>query len=166
DGSNKRLRILSSDVYRQRENQSSTNVAQTQSGLIIDNETELSSEIIKEQLNSVADIITQAIIEVPTKHLLHLKELAPSDLRVLARSDDNDPYSTCTLLVQPMPATILLLGSTSYYVDTKQIDLAISLNKTYYFEELEACLCECGLYYLGYSIDILALSANQLNAIQ
>ncbi|CAF5029817.1 unnamed protein product, partial [Rotaria sp. Silwood1] len=75
DGSNKRSRILSSDVYRQRENQSSTNVAQTQSGLIIDNETELSSEIIKEQLNSVADIITQAIIEVPTKHLLHLKEL-------------------------------------------------------------------------------------------
>ncbi|CAF3656527.1 unnamed protein product [Rotaria sp. Silwood1] len=101
------------NVYRQRENQSSTNVAQTQSGLIIDNETALSSEIIKEQLNSVADIITQAIIEVPTKHLLHLKELAPSDLRVLARSDDNDPYSTCTLLVQPMPATILLLGSTS-----------------------------------------------------
>ncbi|CAF3697102.1 unnamed protein product [Rotaria sp. Silwood1] len=135
------------NVYRQRENQSSTNVAQTKSGLIIDNETELSSEIIKEQLNSVADIITQAIIEVPTKHLLHLKELAPSDLRVLARSDDNDAYST-------------------YYVDTKQIDLAISLNKTYYFEELEACLCECGLYYLGYSIDILALSANQLNAIQ
>ncbi|CAF3660441.1 unnamed protein product [Rotaria sp. Silwood1] len=75
DGSNKRSRILSSDVYRQRENQSSTNVAQTQSGLIIDNETALSSEIIKEQLNSVDDIITQAIIEVPTKHLLYVKEL-------------------------------------------------------------------------------------------
>ncbi|CAF4990019.1 unnamed protein product, partial [Rotaria sp. Silwood1] len=106
DGSNKRSRILSSDVYRQRENQSSTNVAQTQSGLIIDNETALSSEIIKEQLNSVDDIITQAIIEVPTKHLLYVKELAPSDLRVLARSDDNDAHSTCTSLVQPMPAIL------------------------------------------------------------
>ena len=121
--------------------------------LIIDNETELSSEDIKEHLNSVDDIITQPIIEVPTKRLLHLKELggnlfvssstkiyskilqklfdrvlftkslnndvntAPSDLRVfervLARSDDNDAYSTCTSLAQPIPATILVLGSTS-----------------------------------------------------
>ncbi|CAF4545432.1 unnamed protein product, partial [Rotaria sp. Silwood1] len=242
-------------AYRQRENHSSsssTNVAQTQSGLIIDNETELSSEIIKEQLNSVEDIITQPIIEVPTKRLLHLKELggnlfvssstkiysktlqklfdrvlftkslnndvntAPSDIRVfervLARSDDNDAYSTCTSLVQPMSATILVLGSTSCehalvwkllqrrnfkilispgnsgitidqsnitisnifqtekdildYVDTKQIDLVISLNKTYYFEELEARLCERGLHYLGCSVDTLALSDNQLNAKQ
>ncbi|CAF1350061.1 unnamed protein product [Rotaria sordida] len=254
-GGNKRSRISSSGAYRQRENQSSsssTNVAQTQSGVIIDNETELSSEIIKEQLNSVDDIITQPIIEVPTKRLLHLKELggnlfvssstkiyskilqklfdrvlftkslnndvntSPSDLRVfervLARSDDNDAYSTCTSLVQPMSATILVLGLTSCehalvwkllqrrnfkilispgnsgitidqsniilstifqtekdildYIDTKQIDLIISLNKTYYFEELEARLCERGLHYLGCSVDTLALSDNQLNAKQ
>ncbi|CAF3421995.1 unnamed protein product [Rotaria socialis] len=254
-GGNKRSRISSSGAYRQRENQSSstsTNVAQTQSGLLIDNETELSSEIIKEQLNSVDDIITQPIIEVPTKRLLHLKELggnlfvssstkiyskvlqklfdrvlftkslnndvntAPSDLRVfervLARSDDNDAYSTCTSLVQPMSATILVLGSTSCehafawklsqrrnfktlispgnsgsttdqpngtistifqtekdildFVDAKQIDLVISLNKTFYFEELEARLCERGLHYLGCSVDTLALSDNQLNAKQ
>jgi phosphoribosylamine-glycine ligase len=254
-GGNKRSRISSSGAYRQRENQSSsssTNVAQTQSGLIIDNETEISSEAIKEQLNSVDDIITQPIIEVPTKRLLHLKELggnlfvssstkiysktlqklfdrvlftkslnndvntAPSDLRVfervLARSDDNDAYSTCTSLAQPIPATILVLGSTSCehalvwklsqrrnfkifispgnsgttidqsnttistifqtekdildFVDSKQIDLVISLNKTYYFEELEARLCERGLHYLGCSVDTLALSENQLNAKQ
>ncbi|CAF1417401.1 unnamed protein product [Adineta steineri] len=254
-GGNKRSRISSSGAYRQRENQSmssSTNVAQTQSGLIIDNETEQSSEAIKEQLNSVDDIITQPIIEVPTKRLLHLKELggnlfvssstkiyskilqklfdrvlftkslnndvntAPSDLRVfervLARSDDNDAYSTCTSLAQPIPATILVLGSTSCehafvwkllqrrnfkifispgnsgttldqsmgtistifqtekdildFVDTKQIDLVISLNKTYYFEELEARLCEHGLHYLGCSVDTLSLTDNQLNAKQ
>lgn len=254
-GGNKRSRISSSGVYRQRENQSSsssTNVAQTQSGLIIDNETELSSEGIKEQLNSVDDIITQPIIEVPTKRLLHLKELggnlfvssstkiysktlqklfdrvlftkslnndvntAPSDLRVfervLARTDDNDAYSTCTSLVQPMSANILVLGSTSCehsllwklsqrrnfkilispgnsgtsadqsmatitttfqsekdvldFVDARQIDLIVSLNKTYYFEELEARLCERGLHYLGCSVDTLALSDNQLNAKQ
>lgn len=254
-GVNKRSRISSSGAYRQRENQSSsssTNVAQTQSGLIIDNETELSSEGIKEQLNSVDDIITQPIIEVPTKRLLHLKELggnlfvssstkiysktlqklfdrvlftkslnndvntSPSDLRVfervLARSDDNDAYSTCTSLVQPMPATILILGSTSCehaflwklsqrrnfkifispgnsgtaidqpnsivsvqlqsekeileFIDSKQIDLVISLNKTYYHEELEARLCERGLHYLGCSVDTLSLSDNQLNAKQ
>jgi phosphoribosylamine-glycine ligase len=254
-GGNKRSRISSSGAYRQRENQSSsssTNVAQTQSGLIIDNETELSSEGIKEQLNSVDDIITQPIIEVPTKRLLHLKELggnlfvssttkiyskilqklfdrvlftkslnndvntAPSDLRVfervLARSDDNDAYSTCTSLAQPIPATILVLGSTSSehalvwklsqrrnfkifitpgnsgttidqsqatisnifqnekeildFVDSKQIDLVISLNKTFYYEELEARLCERGLHYLGCSVDTLALSDDQLNAKQ
>jgi phosphoribosylamine-glycine ligase len=254
-GGNKRSRISSSGAYRQRENQSSsssTNVAQTQSGLIIDNETEISSEGIKEQLNSVDDIITQPIIEVPTKRLLHLKELGgnlfvssstkiyskilqklfdrvlftkslnndvnttPSDLRVfervLARSDDNDAYSTCTSLAQPIPATILVLGSTSCehalvwklsqrrnfkifispgnsgttidqsmgtistifqnekdileFVDSKQIDLVISLNKTFYFEELEARLCERGLHYLGCSVDTLALSDNQLNAKQ
>ncbi|CAF1389651.1 unnamed protein product [Adineta ricciae] len=254
-GGNKRSRISSSGAYRQRENQStssSTNVAQTQSGLIIDNETEQSSEGIKEQLNSVEDIITQPIIEVPTKRLLHLKELggnlfvssstkiysktlqklfdrvlftkslnndvntAPSDLRVfervLARSDDNDAYSTCTSLAQPVPATILVLGSTACehalvwkllqrrnfkifispgnsgttidqstgsistvfqnekdlleYVDSKQIDLVISLNKTFYFEELEARLCEHGLHYLGCSVDTLVLTDNQLNAKQ
>ena len=155
-GSNKRSRLSSSGAYRQRESQSSslpTNVAQTQSGLTIDQETELSSDAIKEQLNTVEDIITQPIIEVPTKRLLHLKELggnlfvssstkiysktlqklfdrvlftkslnndantAPSDLRVfervLARSDDNDAYSTCTSLAQPTPATILVLGSSA-----------------------------------------------------
>ncbi|UJR09324.1 hypothetical protein I4U23_013567 [Adineta vaga] len=254
-GGNKRSRISSSGAYRQRENQStssSTNVAQTQSGLIIDNETEQSSEAIKEQLNSVDDIITQPIIEVPTKRLLHLKELggnlfvssstniyskilqklfdrvlftkslnndvntAPSDLRVfervLARSDDNDAYSTCTSLAQPGPATILVIGSTACehalvwkllqrrnfkifispgnsgttidqsagtistlfqhekdvldFVDSKQIDLVISLNKTSYFEELEARLCEHGLHYLGCSVDTLALTDNQLNAKQ
>lgn len=155
-GGNKRSRLTSSGAYRQRENQSSslsTNVAQTQSGLTIDQDTELSSDAIKEQLNSVEDILTQPIIEVPTKRLLHLKELggnlfvssstkiysktlqklfdrvlftkslnndantAPSDIRVfervLARSDDNDAYSTCTSLAQPTPATILVLGSTA-----------------------------------------------------
>ena len=254
-GGNKRSRISASGAYRPRENQSSsssTNVAQTQSGLIIDNETELSSEGIKEQLNSVDDIITQPIIEVPTKRLLHLKELggnlfvssstkiysktlqklfdrvlftkslnndvntAPSDLRVfervLARSEDNDAYSTCTSLAQPIPATILVLGSTASehalvwklaqrrnfkifvtpgnsgtsidqslatissnfqnekdildFVDTKQIDLVISLNKTFYYEELEARLGERGLHYLGCSVDTLSLSDNQLNAKQ
>jgi hypothetical protein len=254
-GGNKRSRISSSGAYRQRENQSSsssTNVAQTQSGLILDNETELSSDLIKDQLNSVADIITQPIIEVPTKRLLHLKELggnlfvssstkiyskilqklfdrvlftkslnndvntAPSDLRVfervLARSDDNDAYSTCTSLAQPSSATILILGSTSCehalvwklsqrrnfkiysspgnsgtaidqpaavittifqtekdvldFVDAKQIDLVIALNKAFYFEELEARLGERGLHYLGCSVDTLALSDNQLNAKQ
>jgi hypothetical protein len=254
-GGNKRSRISSSGAYRQRENQSSsssTNVAQTQSGLIIDNETEISSEAIKDQLNTVDDIITQPIIEVPTKRLLLLKELggnlfvssstkiysktlqklfdrvlftkslnndvntAPSDLRVfervLARSDDNDAYSNCTSLAQPSSATILVLGSTSCehalvwklsqrrnfkifispgnsgttidqsmstispifqtekeildFVDSKQIDLVISLNKTFYFEELETRLCERGLHYLGCSVDTLALSDNQLNAKQ
>mgnify|MGYP002385064051 FL=1 len=254
-GGNKRSRLSSSGAYRQRENQSSnssTNVAQTQSGLIIDNDTELSSDIIKDQLNSVDDILTQPIIEVPTKRLLHLKELggnlfvssstkiysktlqklfdrvlftkslnndvntAPTDLRVfervLARSDDNDAYSTCTSLAQPIPANILVLGSTATehalvwkllqrrnfkifispgntgmlldhpngiltpsienekdildYVDSKQIDLVISLNKTFYFEELEARLCERGLHYLGCSVDTLALSDNHLNAKQ
>ena len=254
-GGNKRSRISASGAYRPRENQSSsssTNVAQTQSGLIIDNETELSSEAIKEQLNSVEDIITQPIIEVPTKRLLHLKELggnlfvssstkiysktlqklfdrvlftkslnndvntAPSDLRVfervLARSDDNDAYSTCTSLAQPIPATILVLGGTASehalvwklsqrrnfkifitpgnsgsmidqplgmiannlqnekdileFVDAKQIDLVISLNKTFYYEELEARLGERALHYLGCSVDTLALSDNQLTAKQ
>ena len=48
----------------------------------------------------------------------------------------------------------------------KQIDLVISLNKTFYYEELEARLCERGLHYLGCSVDTLALSDNQLNAKQ
>ena len=78
---NKRLRISPTGAFRQHENQSSassTNVAQSQynsPGLSIDNETELSSDLIKEQLDSVSDIVTQPIIEVPTKRLLHLKEL-------------------------------------------------------------------------------------------
>jgi hypothetical protein len=257
-GVNKRSRISSSGAYRQRENQSSsssTNVAQTQyncSGLPIDNETELSSDLIKEQFSSVDDIVTQPIIEVPTKRLLHLKELggnlfvssstniysktlqklfdrvlftkslnndvntAPSDSRVfervLARTDDNDAYSTCTSLVQPTPATILILGVTSCehalvwklsqrrhlkiycspansgikidqpsaiisnvlqtdkdildFVDTKHIDLVISLNKSFYYEELEARLGERGVHYLGCSVDTLALSDDQLNAKQ
>ena len=251
-GGNKRSRLSSSGAYRQRENQSTTlsnNVAPTQSGLILDQETELSSEAIKEQLNSVEDIVTQPIIEVPTKRLLHLKELggnlfvssstkiysktlqklfdrvlftkslnndantAPSDLRVfdrvLARSDDNDAYSTCTSLAQPSSATILILGSTACehalvwklsqrrnfkiyssinhleqtnnnltpanfanekdvldFVDARQIDLVISLNKTTYFEELEARLGEHALHYLGCSVDTLALTENQLNAKQ
>jgi len=255
---NKRLRISSTSAFRQRENQSSsssTNVAQSQynsPGLSIDNDTELSSDLIKEQLDSVDDIVTQPIIEVPTKRLLHLKELggnlfvssstkiysktlqklidrvlftkslnndvntAPSDLhvfeRVLARSDDNDAYSTCTSLAQPTPATILILGLTSCehalvwklsqrrhlkiycspansgilidqslvivtnilqtdkdvldFVDTKQIDLVISLNKSFYYEELEARLGERGVHYLGCSVDTLALSDDQLNAKQ
>jgi hypothetical protein len=255
-GGNKRSRLSSSGAYRQRENQSSslpTNVAQTPSGLIIEHDKEISSDNIKEQLNSVEDIVTQPIIEVPTKRLLHLKELggnlfvssstkiysktlqklfdrvlftkslnndantAPSDLRVfervLARSDDNDAYSTCTSLAQPTPATILILGSTACehallwklsqrrnfkiysslgstgtamdttstgtlnmtfqsekdvldFVDARQIDLVISLNKTLYFDELEARLGEHGLHYLGCSVDTLALSENQLNAKQ
>ncbi|CAF4136012.1 unnamed protein product [Rotaria sordida] len=110
--------------------------------------------------------------------------IVSSDLHVLACSDDNDAYSTCTSLLQPMPAIILVLGSTSCeyafvwkllqrqnfyilispdYVDTKQIDLVVSLNKTYYFEEFEACLYERGLHYFECSIDTLALSVNQLN---
>ena len=254
-GGNKRSRISSSGAYRQRESQSSslsTNVAQTQSGLIIDNDTELSSDAIKDQFGSVDDIVTQPIIEVPTKRLLHLKELggnlfvssstkiyskilqklfdrvlftkslnndantAPSDFRVfervLARSDDNDAYSTCTSLAQPSSATILVLGSHSCehalvwklsqrrnfkvysspgnsgtsidqpnatiatgfhtekdvldFVDGKQIDLVISLNRTHYFEELEARLGEHGLHYLGCSVDTLALAEHQLNAKQ
>ena len=254
-GGNKRSRLSSAGAYRQRENQSSslsTNVAQTQSGLTIDNDTEISSEVIKDQLNTVEDIVSQPIIEVPTKRLLHLKELggnlfvssstkiysktlqklfdrvlftkslnndantAPSDLRVfervLARSDDNDAYSTCTSLAQPSSATILILGSTACehalvwklsqrrnfkifsslgnsgtsidqpsasigtgfqnekeildFVDSRQIDLVVSLNKTSYFEELEARLGEHGLHYLGCSVDTLALSDNQLNAKQ
>jgi len=248
-GGNKRSRLSSSGAYRQRENQSTTssnNVAPTQSGLIVDQDTELASEAIKEQLNSVEDIVTQPIIEVPTKRLLHLKELggnlfvssstkiysktlqklfdrvlftkslnndantAPSDVRVfervLARSDDNDAYSTCTSLAQPTPATILILGSTACehalvwklsqrrnfkiyspihptdnnvtptnfpnekdvleFVDARQVDLVISLNKTTYFEELEARLGEHGLHYLGCSVDTLALCENQLNAKQ
>ncbi|UJR36831.1 hypothetical protein I4U23_029544 [Adineta vaga] len=54
------------------------NVAQSQSnsfGLSVDDETELSADSIKDQLDSVDDIVTQPIIEVPTKRLLHLKEL-------------------------------------------------------------------------------------------
>jgi hypothetical protein len=255
---NKRLRISSTGAFRQRENQSSsssTNVAQSQynsPGLSIDNDTELSSDLIKEQFDTVDDIVTQPIIEVPTKRLLHLKELggnlfvssstkiysktlqklidrvlftkslnndvntAPSDLhvfeRVLARSDDNDAYSTCTSLAQPTPATILILGLTSCehalvwklsqrrhwkiycspansgitidqplvivtnvlrtdkdvldFVDSKQIDLVISLNKSFYYEELEARLGERGVHYLGCSVDTLALSDDQLNAKQ
>jgi hypothetical protein len=255
---NKRLRISSTGAFRQRENQSSsssTNVAQSQynsPGLSIDNDTELSSDLIKDQLDSVDDIITQPIIEVPTKRLLHLKELggnlfvssstkiysktlqkvidrvlftkslnndvntALSDLhvfeRVLARSDDNDAYSTCTSLAQPTPATILILGLTACehalvwklsqrrnfkiycspansgvfidqpsvivtnvlqtdkdvldFVDTKQIDLVISLNKSFYYEVLEARLGERGVHYLGCSVDTLALSDDQLNAKQ
>ncbi|CAF0854195.1 unnamed protein product [Rotaria sordida] len=255
---NKRLRISSTGAFRHGENQSSsssTNVAQTQyipSGLSIDNETELSSDLIKEQLNHVDDIITQPIIEVPTKRLLHIKELggnlfvsssrkiysktlqklidrvlftkslnndvntATSDIhvfeRVLARTDDNDTYSTCTSLAQPIPATILILGLTSCehafvwklsqrrnfkiycspansgiiidqthvivtnilkndkdileFVDIKQIDLVISLNKTFYYEDLEAQLGEHGIHYLGCSVDTLSLSDNYLNAKQ
>jgi hypothetical protein len=255
---NKRLRISSTGAFRQHENQSSsssTNVAHSQynsPGLSIDNETEMSSELIKEQLDSVDDIVTQPIIEVPTKRLLHLKELggnlfvssstkiysktlqklidrvlftkslnndvntAPSDLhvfeRVLARSEDNDAYSTCTSLAQPTPATILILGLTSCehvlvwklsqrrnlkifcspansgitidqpsvivttilqtdkdvldFVETKQIDLVISLNKSFYYEELEARLGERGVHYLGCSVDTLALSDDYLNAKQ
>ncbi|CAF2709014.1 unnamed protein product [Rotaria sp. Silwood2] len=255
---NKRLRISSTGAFRHGENQSSsssTNVAQTQynpSGLSIDNETELSSDLIKEQLDHVDDIITQPIIEVPTKRLLHIKELggnlfvsssrkiysktlqklidrvlftkslnndvntATSDIhvfeRVLARTDDNDAYSTCTSLAQPIPATILILGLTSCehafawklsqrrnfkiycspansgiiidqtfvivtnilkndkdileFVDTKQIDLVISLNKRFYNEDLEAQLGERGVHYLGCSVDTLALSDNYLNAKQ
>ena len=255
---NKRLRISSTGAFRPPENHSSsssTNVAQSQynsAGLFIDDETELSSDLIKEQLDSVADIVTQPIIEVPTKRLLHLKELggnlfvssstkiysktlqklidrvlftkslnndvntAPSDLhvfeRVLARSDDNDAYSTCTSLAPPSPATILILGSTSAehalvwklsqrrnlkifcspgnsgiaidqpsvlvtnvlrndkdildFVDSKQIDLVISLNKSFYYEELEARLGERGVHYLGCSVDTLTLSDDILNAKQ
>jgi hypothetical protein len=253
---NKRLRISSTGAFRQHENQSSsssTNVAQSQynsPGLSIDNETELSADLIKEQLDSVDDIVTQPIIEVPTKRLLHLKELggnlfvssstkiysktlqklidrvlftkslnndvntSPSDLhvfeRVLARSDDNDVYSNCTSLAPPTPATILILGLTSCehaflwklsqrrnfkiycspansgisidqssvvvtnvlqtdkdvldFVDTKQIDVVISLNKTFYYEELEARLGERGIHYLGCSVDTLTLSDDILNA--
>ncbi|CAF1953802.1 unnamed protein product [Rotaria magnacalcarata] len=254
----KRLRISSTGAFRQGENQSSsssTNVAQNQynsSGLSIDNETELSADSIKEQLDHVDDIITQPIIEVPTKRLLHIKELggnlfvsssrkiysktlqklidrvlftkslnndvntAASDLhvfeRVLARTDDNDAFSTCTSIAQPLPATILVLGLTSCehafvwrltqrrnlkiycspansgiitdqssvivtntlktdkdileFVDTKQIDLVISLNKTFYYEDLEAQLGERGIHYLGCSVDTLALSDDFLNAKQ
>ncbi|CAF4164910.1 unnamed protein product, partial [Rotaria sordida] len=78
----------------------------------------------------IDDIITQPIIEVPTKiysktsqklfdHVLFTKSLnndvnaVSSDLRVFERvfacSNDNDAYSTCTSLVQPMPAIILAL---------------------------------------------------------
>ena len=255
---NKRLRISSTGAFRPRENQSSsssTNVAQSQynsPGLSIDNETELSTDLIKEQLDSVSDIVTQPIIEVPTKRLLHLKELggnlfvssstkiysktlqklidrvlftkslnndvntSPSDLhvfeRVLSRSDDNDAYSTCTSLAQPIPATILILGSTATehalvsklsqrrnykiycsgdntgtvldqssviftnqfvnekeildFVEAKQIDLVISLNKFHYYEELEARLGERNVHYLGCSVDTLALSDQILTAKQ
>ncbi|CAF1009471.1 unnamed protein product [Adineta steineri] len=257
-GVNKRLRISSTGAFHQHENQSSsssTNVAQFQYnslGLSVDNETELSSDLIKEQIDSVADIITQPIIEVPTKRLLHLKELGGnlfvssstkiysktlqklidrvlftkslnddvntgvSDLhvfeRVLARSEDNDAYSTCTSLAQPTPATILILGITSCehalvwklsqrrylkiycspansgisidqssviitdifqtdknvldFVEAKQIDLVISLNKSFYFDELEARLHERGVHYLGCSSDTLTLSDDQLYAKQ
>ncbi|CAF1211359.1 unnamed protein product [Adineta ricciae] len=256
---NKRLRISSTGAFRSHENQSSsssTNVAQSQlnssGGLSVDEETELSADSIKEQLDSVDDIVTQPIIEVPTKRLLHLKELggnlfvssstkiysktlqklidrvlftkslnndvntALSDShvfeRVLARSDDNDAYSTCTSLAQPTPATILLLGATACehafvwklsqrrnfkiycspgnsgiqldhpsvmitnvfqtekdvldFVDAKQIDLVIALNKTFYFQELEAQLGERNVHYLGCSVDTLALSEDRLNAKQ
>ena len=257
---NKRLRISpsSTGAFRPQENQSSsssTNVAQSQynsPGVFIDDETELSADLIKEQLDSVADIVTQPIIEVPTKRLLHLKELggnlfvssstkiysktlqklidrvlftkslnndvntAPSDLhvfeRVLARSDDNDAYSTCTSLAPPTPATILILGLTSSehalmwklsqrrnfkifcspansgividqpsvivsnvlrndkdvldFVESKQIDLVISLNKAFFYEELEARLGERGVHYLGCSVDTFALSDDLLHAKQ
>lgn len=255
---NKRLRISSTGAFRHSENQSttsSTNVAQSQynsSGPLIDNDTEISADLIKEQLGHVDDIITQPIIEVPTKRLLHIKELggnlfvsstrkiysktlqklidrvlftkslnndvntAASDLhvfeRVLARTDDNDAYSTCTSLAQPTPATILILGGTSCehalawklsqrrnfkiycspansgiiidqsmvivtnalksdkdvleFVDTKQIDLVISLNKTFYYPDLEAQLAERGVHYLGCSVDTLALGDDLLNAKQ
>lgn len=255
---NKRLRISSTGAFRPHENHSSsssTNVAQSQynlSGLSVDNDTELSSDLIKEQIDNVDDIVTQPIIEVPTKRLLHLKELggnlfvssstkiysktlqklidrvlftkslnndvntAPSDLhvfeRVLGRSDDNDAYSTCTSLAPPTPATILILGYTSCehalvwklsqrrnfkiycspansgisidqssvilinnlqtdkdildFIDTKQIDLVITLNKKFYYDELEARLGERNVHYLGCSVDTLALSDNQLNAKQ
>ena len=259
DGVNKRIRLFSARADQRHENRPSapsTSVAQAHyaapSNSFIDDETELSADLIKDQLDTVADIVTQPIIEVPTKRLLHLKELGgnlfvssstsiysktlqklfdrvlftkslnndvnttSSDARVfdrvLARSDDNDAYSTCTSLVQPTPATILILGHTACehalisklsqwrhlkifcspansgialdypstvisnvlqgekdvldFVDANKIDLVIALQKSSYYEELEARLGERGVHYLGCSIDTLALSDNYLHAKQ
>ncbi len=73
-------------------------------------------------------IITQPIIEVPTKRLLYLKKLSgnlcvsPStkiyskilqkviDRVLFTKSLNNDACSTCISLAQPTPATILVFG--------------------------------------------------------
>ncbi|CAF4463027.1 unnamed protein product, partial [Adineta steineri] len=52
------------------------------------------------------------------------------------------------------------------FVEAKQIDLVISLNKSFYFDELEARLHERGVHYLGCSSDTLTLSDDQLYAKQ
>ncbi|CAF1205345.1 unnamed protein product, partial [Didymodactylos carnosus] len=65
----KRSRLSSSHSTQNKHRRTSA------SAILIDHETELNSETIKEQLNDTDDIMTEPIIEVPTKRLLQLKEV-------------------------------------------------------------------------------------------
>jgi len=121
---NKRLRISSTGAFRQRENQSSSSsnhVAQSQSnlaGLTIDDDTELPSDQIKEQLDNVTDIVTQPIIEVPTKRLLHLKELGGN----LFVSSSTKIYSKT---LQKLIDRVLFTKSLNNDVNTSPTDLHV-----------------------------------------
>ncbi|CAF3634344.1 unnamed protein product [Rotaria sp. Silwood1] len=100
---------------------------------------------------------------------------APSDLRVLARSDDNDAHSTCTSLVQPMPAILYrhdLFSVTFGSIDDETIRVYIEtgepMNKagTYSIQSLGAVLVkkidDDYFNVVGFSIDYFCIQSKAL----